>query len=85
MKDGIKQIIGKTIKGVVVKKWNRPPWSQVFLLFSDHTYYELYAAGQPGSEISGAGGVDRGGMREVKDYMPEAKIIFEAYDENIVE
>ncbi len=42
MKDGIKEILGKTITGVVVKARDGVPRSQVFLLCSDNTYFELY-------------------------------------------
>ncbi len=74
MKDAIKDIIGKTIKGVVVKKSDtRNPRSQVFLVFTDDTYYELYAE----STIIGAGGLDPGGMEKVRNYGSENKIIFD--------
>ncbi len=77
MKDGIKQIMGKTIKGVVVKEDIYPSESQVFLIFTDGTYYEFYS-----KKISGTSEVDRGGLKEIKDYMPVKNIIFEAHDEN---
>ena len=74
MRDEIRQIIGKTISGVIVKKSDRYPTSQVFLLFSDDTYYELY-----GDHIKGSGGVDRGGRGAVLRYLPEHKVEFEAH------
>ena len=69
-----KNIVGKTIKGVVVKEsdWKNPR-SQIFLLFDDNTYYEFYSA----STIRGIHGIDKGGMDTVKNYMPENKIILE--------
>ena len=73
MRDAIEQIVGKTISGVVVKKRDTFPRSQVFILFSDNTYYELY-----GEVIKGAGGIDRGGLEAVLKYMPEAEIEFQA-------
>lgn len=74
MKDEIRQILGKTISGVIVKKREEHPRSQVFLVFSDGTYYELH-----GDHISGTGGVDRGGRDAVLRYMPGGEVSFEAH------
>ena len=73
MKPEIKDIAGKMIKGIVVKKSDRNPKSQVFLLFNDNTYYEFYST----EKINGADGVDHGGMDAVKNYIPENTIILE--------
>lgn len=63
MKSGIKEILGKRVRGVVVKesKGNAPA-SSVFLIFDDGTYFELWG------DVHGAGGVDRGGEQEVRAY-----------------
>jgi hypothetical protein len=74
MKSAAGRIVGKTIAGIIVKKGNGPPRSQVFLLFDDDTYYEFYAD----AKISGAGGVDQGGPDAVRAYMPDNEIVFEA-------
>ena len=66
MKEAIKEIVGKTIKGVIVTEGKESPQSQVFLVFSDNTYYELYTPGS--TTISGAGGIDKGGMQKARDY-----------------
>jgi hypothetical protein len=66
MKDGIRNIVGKTISGVVVKEADRLPRSQIYLLFSDGTYFEIYSGS---GDMSGAGGVDVGGIEEVRRYM----------------
>ena len=42
-KAAVETIIGKTVKHVVVKEGSTPPQSQVFLVFTDDTYYEFYA------------------------------------------
>jgi hypothetical protein len=42
MKAEIQKIIGKTIKGVVVAEGFRGPQSQLFLIFTDNTFYEIY-------------------------------------------
>lgn len=64
MKSGISEIVGKTIKGVVVNTRNRnTPREQVFLIFDDGTYFEFY-----GKEFSCAGGVDKGGAGEALRY-----------------
>ena len=76
MKGAVKDIVGKKITGVVVREatWRSPPQTQLFLIFSDGTYYEFYSD----SNITGTGGVDKGGIEEVKKYMPEHfKIIAE--------
>lgn len=77
MKPAVKNIIGKEITGVFVREassWQYRPQTQLFLIFSDGTYYEFYSD----SNITGAGGVDKGGIEEVKKYMPKHfKIIAE--------
>ena len=76
MKDGIKEIIGKTISGIVVKDCGRPPRSQVHLIFDDCTYFELYTSDT--ETIKGAGGVDRGDINRVIELHPEAENILVA-------
>lgn len=66
---GIDQTLGKTITGIIVKEDARGggrPAAQVFLLFSDNTYYELYTAE---GEMAFTGGVDPGGVDEVTHYL----------------
>ncbi|MGE0594655.1 MAG: hypothetical protein AB7G23_08975 [Vicinamibacterales bacterium] len=76
MKDAIRDIVGKSIAGVVVKESDRPPRRQVFLVFSDGTYYELYSGS---GDIKGAGGIDTGGLEAVRNYMSAThKIVLEA-------
>ena len=67
MKDGIKQIIGKTVTGVLVVRNERPPARQVFLLFSDDTCFEFW-----GNDFTGAGGVDPGDARSVQESIERA-------------
>lgn len=69
MKEEIKDIVGKTIKGVVVRESDKAPQSQVFLVFTDGTYYELYTSGS--FTISGASGCYSGDMQDVLDYIPD--------------
>lgn len=78
MKNAIRQILGKTISGVIVKRNSQGnPSSQVFLLFDDDTHYELYA---DGADISGAGGVDAGGRDKVLSIGREgSEVIFDAH------
>lgn len=50
MKDGARQMIGKRITGVVFKSprdGRAAPCSQLFLLFDDGTYFELYSLASP--------------------------------------
>lgn len=68
MKDGIKQIIGKTVTGVLVGHNERAPSRQVFLLFSDGTSFEFW-----GNDFTGAGGVDPGDARSVRESIERAR------------
>jgi len=54
MTGAISHILGKTISGVIVKEGDETPRGQVFLLFADGTYYELYSD----ARIQGTKGVD---------------------------
>jgi hypothetical protein len=78
MKDAIREILGKTINVVIVKRHpDGNPSSQVFLLFDDDTHYELWTNGP---EISGAGGVDPGGKDKVLSFGREGcEVFFGAY------
>jgi hypothetical protein len=61
MKDGIQQVIGKTISGVIVAKAQGRKSQQVFLVFNDETYFEFF-----GDSFTGGGGVDQGGLERVR-------------------
>ena len=77
LKDVLPQLLGKRICGAVVKEGDRMPRMQVFLIFDDDTYYELYTD----SAIYGTAGVDTGGIDEVRRYLPEQRIAFECHAE----
>lgn len=74
MKNGLREIIGKTITDVVVAyNKHRDPANQVFLVFDDGTYFEFW-----GAQFNCNSGVDRGGMAAVTDYVERvhaAKIV----------
>jgi len=76
---GTPQILGKTIVGVIKKDNVNPlssPASQLFLLFSDNTYYELYSS----EDIIGITWVQDGGIDEVREYMKGGmKVVFETH------
>jgi len=57
------QLIGKTIAHIILKEGDSPA-SQLFLLFTDGTYYEFY-----GGPLTGASGIDRGTLEDVRRYM----------------
>lgn len=63
MKDGIREIIGKNISGVVVAQNDKSPRIQLFLTFTDGTYFEIW-----GDNFSCAGGIDRGGAATAAGY-----------------
>jgi hypothetical protein len=69
MKDGIGQIVGKTISDVVVMEG---PGSsrQVFVIFTDDTNFELW-----GNSFTGSGGVDPGGLERVKAHLRDGSKI----------
>ena len=64
--DTLKEILGKTIKGAIVKKnkTNSRPTMSVHLIFSDDTSYEIYTD----YHISFAGGLDQGDIDKVRKY-----------------
>ena len=68
----LSRLIGKTIAHVVVKA-GRDPRAQVFLVFTDGTYYEWYAD----APIVGTSTVAEGGLPEVRRYMEDQTIVFE--------
>ena len=67
---------GITIEREIIKKnkddWGRPA-IQVFLVFTDQTYYERYD-----DEVGVAGGVDQGGREAVLGYMSHSmQVVYE--------
>jgi hypothetical protein len=78
--ESLEVIIGKRIKGVVVKEGSQPPKKQIFLLFSDDTYYEIY-----GNFCKGASGLDRGGLESIRAFgrRPDTQTTFERVNESI--
>ncbi len=64
MKNGLAEIIGKTIADVIVARHrpHRDPANQVFLVFDDGSYFEFW-----GADFNCNGGVDLGGVAEVSD------------------
>lgn len=64
-KDGIGQIVGKTIKSVILSEDNRknPPLNQIFLVFADGTYFEIY-----GEFFTGGTGLHPGGEEAAVKY-----------------
>jgi hypothetical protein len=73
--DSLKEILGKTIKGVIVKKNvnHSQPAIVVHLVFNDGTSYEIYSLYQ----MSFAGGLNHRGMEEVRQYLnpPMANVL----------
>lgn len=80
MKNGSSQIVGKTITGVIIKQAKSPsdtPQSQLYLLFSDNSYFEFYSFS---GSISNTGGcLPNSSFREVYEYMKEQfDVVFHA-------
>lgn len=76
--EGLTQIIGKTVTGVVVKIPRKERFGiqmQVHLIFSDDTSLELYCHDGP---ICFPSGLDKGGMAAAKHYLADVmEVIFE--------
>ena len=64
--DALKDIIGKTIKGVIVKKnmSGTFPAMAVHLVFTDGLSYEIYTD----YHMNFAGGLDTGDMQKARNY-----------------
>lgn len=62
MKDGPKHLIGKVISGAVVAK-GRLGREQLFITFTDDTYFEIW-----GDSFNCNSGVDPGGAEAAIDY-----------------
>lgn len=58
----IATIIGKRIQGILVSEHKTDPWAQIFLVFDDGTFYELYG------EMSSTTRPERGGMGSALHY-----------------
>lgn len=70
-------MLGKRICGAVIKEGDGSPRMQIFLIFDDGTYYEIYSD----VAINGIGGVYEGDIEFVRQYMPEHGITFEIHAE----
>lgn len=74
MRPEIKEILGKTITGVmVIEREKGEPKNMLILAFDDRTHYEVYAA----DEIMGTRGVEKGGLDLVAGRLDkELRVIF---------
>lgn len=64
MKRGLAEIMGRTIVGVVAAENSKsPPHRQVFLVFSDGTYFEFH-----GDSFTCNNGVNAGGITTATNY-----------------
>lgn len=64
MKGAFEQLIGKTIRSVVISQYNAgSPRHQLFLIFDDDTSFELF-----GEEFRGANALDPRGEQGVLEY-----------------
>jgi hypothetical protein len=79
MKSGVREIVGKTIAGVVVKESDGLPRRQVFLLLTDGTYFEFYGV------LYGISGVRNGSLEAVRKYLtPPMQTVMEFVDETLL-
>ena len=63
MKDAIRGIVGKTVESVVISEDNKKgPTDQIFLVFTDRSYFEIYG------DLALTGGIDSGGEAEALIY-----------------
>lgn len=80
MKQGILKIVGKQITGLLVTDAGsaaRTDRTHVFVAFSDNTYFELWATSENPGAMGVCADLDRGGMKEIKDYAKSMRVIFE--------
>lgn len=82
MNDHIKEMVGRRIKGVVVKESNDNSASmQIFLIFSDGHYFEIYNSY---GQLNWTKSLNRGGLPEVRNSRSETcEIVLEECDESI--
>jgi len=75
VKDGLKEIVGKKIAGVVVAESDHDPSQQVFLVFEDGTTFEFY-----GRQFTCCGGLDQASVlaRYIQSGGAQVKKIFPA-------
>ena len=78
MRTAIGDITGKTIRSVIVSEYNeKGPRTQVFLVFNDDSYYELYG------DFRGAGGVDQGDEGRVIAYARQSQGKISRYSSSV--
>jgi hypothetical protein len=65
VKDGVRELIGRTITRVIVAENPRQPNTQVFLVLNDGTYYEFYGS------VNSASGSMPGGAEDAARYAME--------------
>ncbi len=70
MKGSIRDVIGRTITGVIAKQGDAVR-QQVFLLFSDGTYFEFYST----ERMSYSGALSVGDANTVRSYMADGQKI----------
>ena len=63
MKSGLKDMIGRTVAGVVIAERPLSPKVLLFLTFTDGTFYEIY-----GDDIHATSGVCTGSMQDAVTY-----------------
>jgi hypothetical protein len=65
--EGLRQLLGKTITGVVASETSGAPGTQLFLIFNDGTYFEFYSGAN--ESFTCTSGTSFGGVLKVKDYI----------------
>ena len=80
MKPTIHQLVGKTITRVMVTEGNTGPCSQLFLFFSDGTYYEFYCSD---SIIEGTKGLHSGTVAEVEKHIPSNRTTLKIFETQV--
>lgn len=66
MKGEFSELLGKTITGVQVREDTLLHTSQLFLVFDDNTYFEVYSDGL----INGIHSIYPGNMRTIRNLSP---------------
>ncbi len=70
------EVIGKTISGAYCRENNDTPRRQIFIVFDDDTYIEIYSAQ---SAMSLAQGVDKGDLDFIRNKIHrEGEVVFDS-------
>ena len=79
LKPRIRDIKGKTIKGLIINEdIPTSPYNQIFLVFTDDTFYEFY-----GQQISTTNGIATGALEYAEKFPGNKTVVFDSDNERL--